>query len=84
MPEAEGASLGSDGISSGTPPGDARCYALRAFSSAPVLPAETSRRTRHLRLTQSLATPGTLHPLKIYPLDQIRRDRESALRALLI
>ena len=43
MPEqfyAERALLGSDGISSGTPPGDARCYALRAFSSSPVLPVE--------------------------------------------
>jgi len=31
----EGASLGSDGISSGAPPGDARCYALRTFDSSP-------------------------------------------------
>ena len=38
MPEQfykERALLGSDGLSSGTPPGDARCYALRAFSFAP-------------------------------------------------
>jgi hypothetical protein len=34
----------------------------------------------HASGTKLLATLRTLHPLKIHPLDQIRRDRESALR----
>ena len=60
MPEqfyAERALLGSDGLSSGTPPGDARCYALRAFSSAPVLPAGTSR---HISGIRSARNPPAL------------------------
>ena len=75
MPEqfyAERVLLGSDGLSSGTPPRDALCHALRVFSSAPVLRAGagTFRRISDL--------------IEIHPLDQIRRDRESALRTRLI
>ena len=33
---------------------------------------------------EPLATFGTLDPLKIHPLDQIRRDRETALWAGLV
>jgi hypothetical protein len=31
-----------------------------------------------------LAALGTLNPLKVHPLDQIRRNRESVLRARLV
>ena len=61
MPEqfyAERALLGFDGLSSSTPPGDARCYALRAFDSSPVLPAGTSRHSTWRSKAKTPSEPG--------------------------
>ena len=51
--------------------------------SALYVPVHT-RGVNHAAGPKLLATRGTFHPLKIDPLDQIRRDRESALRARLV